>query len=317
MQRNCHEFIAYENLVGRRAQPVERRPQAAPVNGAPKESSDIDQIIPLIKRALKVLADREVSPQLGLLKSTLLQLDSTFSERNYGSSTFRDFIEKVSKTGAVTLRQSGRNMMVDLPENGAAAEPAPPAISSPDAPVVTATTSAPMPVVALDPARLSEMTEQVRQVFLRAAQPPRWPMYIRQLKQYLRANDKSLEEQTAGQGALLDLMRACQREGILRLERDRRGQMRVFPGSALTSGSIPESIAAVADLIPAVEESNEQPPAIFVEPIAEEVNGNVLDAEEISPLAVQAPSRARRVRKPAAASPRKRAPRKTAKKLVN
>jgi hypothetical protein len=77
----------------------------------------------------------------------------------------------------------------------------------------------------------------------------------------------------------------------------------------------------VSDLGPTVEESNEQPSAIFVEPITEEVNGNVLDAEEISPLAVQAPSRARRVRKPAAASPaaspRKRAPRKTAKKLVN
>src|SRR5947208_1291629 len=122
MQRNCHEFIAYENLVGgRRTQPVERRP-SAPANGAPRESTDIEQIIPLIKRALKVLSDREVSPQLGLLKSTLLQLDSTFSERNYGSSTFRDFIEKVSKTGAVTLRHSGRNMMVDLPEDGAAPE---------------------------------------------------------------------------------------------------------------------------------------------------------------------------------------------------
>ena len=37
-----------------------------------------------MKRALKVLADREVTPQLGVLKSTLLQLDSTFSEREYG-----------------------------------------------------------------------------------------------------------------------------------------------------------------------------------------------------------------------------------------
>src|SRR5205085_1209624 len=97
------------------------------------------------------------------------------------------------------------------------------------------------PTAPLDPARLSEMTEQVRQVFQRATQPPRWPMYIRQLKQYLRANDKTLEEQTAGQGALLDLMRACQREGILRLERDRRGQMRVFPGSGLSTGAPSDS----------------------------------------------------------------------------
>src|SRR4030095_15304244 len=88
MQRNCHEFIAYENLVGgRRPQSAGARQSVQP-DSAAKEPGDVDQIIPLLKRALKVLADREVSPQLGLLKSTLLQLDSTFSERNYGSSTF-------------------------------------------------------------------------------------------------------------------------------------------------------------------------------------------------------------------------------------
>ena len=77
-----------------------------------------------MKRALKVLTDREVSPQLGLLKSTLLQLDSTFSERDYGVSTFRDFIEKVAKTGLVTLRHSGRSMMVDAVETADGTEPA-------------------------------------------------------------------------------------------------------------------------------------------------------------------------------------------------
>ena len=77
-----------------------------------------------MKRALKVLSDREVSPQLGLLKSTLLQLDSTFSERDYGVSTFRDFIEKVAKTGLVTLRHSGRSMMVDAVETLEGPEPA-------------------------------------------------------------------------------------------------------------------------------------------------------------------------------------------------
>jgi uncharacterized LabA/DUF88 family protein len=319
MQRNCHEFIAYENLVGGRRpqQPQERRP-SAPVNGAAKdgkETGDIEQIVPLVRRALKVLADREVSPQLGLLKSTLLQLDSTFSERNYGSSTFRDFAEKLAKTGAVTLRQSGRNMMVDLPENGAAAEPAPDngsvrLLPSPSpSREASADQAAPPSAAPVDPARLLQMTEQVRHVFQRAAQPPRWPMYIRQLKQYLRANDKGLEEQTAGQGALLDLARACQREGILRLERDRRGQMRVFPGAALTQ-PVPSFSATP------VEEPIEPVPD-FVAPIAEEVNGNVLDFREDALALAAVPGRAKRVRKPAAAGTRKRAPRKTVKKLVN
>jgi uncharacterized LabA/DUF88 family protein len=247
MQRNCHEFIAYENLVsGKRPQPAETRHAARP-DGAAKESSDITQIIPLVKRALKVLADREVSPQLGLLKSTLLQLDSTFSERNYGSSTFRDFVEKISKTGAVTVRQAGRNIMVDLPEDGAAPqEAAPVAVAAPREPAANGGDPS---AAAIDPARLAEITQQVRQAIERAPQPPRWPMYIRQFKQFLRANDKSLEEQAVGQGTLLDWIRACQREGILRLERDRRGQMRVFPGPALQRPSAAST--AAADLAPA------------------------------------------------------------------
>ena len=66
-----------------------------------------------------MLADREATPQLGLLKSTLLQLDSTFSEREYGAGSFRDFMEKVAESGAVTLREAGRNVLVEAKTDGA------------------------------------------------------------------------------------------------------------------------------------------------------------------------------------------------------
>src|SRR3989337_925670 len=109
MQRNCHEFIAYENLVGSRGgRPAERGGKA------PTPTSEIAKALPLVKRALKVLSDREVTPQLGLLKSTLLQLDSTFSERTYGVSSFRDFAQKLANAGHVTLPESGRNVLVEL-----------------------------------------------------------------------------------------------------------------------------------------------------------------------------------------------------------
>src|SRR5216117_3009686 len=104
MQRNCHEFIAYENLAGAGRRSERGRPSAQ-VAQAP-----IEQAFPLVRRALKVLSDREVSPQLGLLKSTLLQLDSTFSERTYGVGSFRDFAEKLARAGFVSLRESGRNV---------------------------------------------------------------------------------------------------------------------------------------------------------------------------------------------------------------
>src|SRR5688572_26699778 len=121
MQKNCHEFIAYENLVGssRSHRGGERGAKPAAGTSAIAPSA-ITKALPLVKRALKVLSDREVSPQLGLLKSTLLQLDSTFSEREYGASSFRDFMEKVAKAGAVTLKNSGRSMLVEPVEDGEA-----------------------------------------------------------------------------------------------------------------------------------------------------------------------------------------------------
>ena len=110
MQRNCHEFIAYENLVSsRRFQDRGQKSTPSTTQQAP-----LDQVLPLVRRALKVLTDREVTPQLGLLKSTLLQLDSTFSERTYGAGSFRDFAQKLAAAGHVVLREAGRNVLVEL-----------------------------------------------------------------------------------------------------------------------------------------------------------------------------------------------------------
>src|SRR5437867_5141428 len=115
LQRNCHEFIAYENLVG--SQPSARRAAGK----APAQTpAQLESAFPLLRRALKVLSDREVSPQLGLLKSTLLQLDSTFSERDYGTSTFREFIQKMAAAGYVKLKQVDRSLLVELKEQGQA-----------------------------------------------------------------------------------------------------------------------------------------------------------------------------------------------------
>src|SRR6202040_1703201 len=109
LQRNCHEFIAYENLAGVRKAAVKAGRPAAATASAP-----IAQAFPIVRRALKILSDREVSPQTGLLKSTLLQLDSTFSERNYGASSFLDFVEKLAQAGLVQLKHAGRSVMVEL-----------------------------------------------------------------------------------------------------------------------------------------------------------------------------------------------------------
>lgn len=59
----------------------------------------------------------------------------------------------------------------------------------------------------------------------------RWPMYLRNVKQILRAGN--FDERRYAFGGLIDLLRACQREGLVRMERDRRGGLRVFQGQSL------------------------------------------------------------------------------------
>ena len=229
----------------------------APRAGAAGGAADVDKALPIVKRALKVLADREVTPQLGLLKSTLLQLDSTFSEREYGASTFRDFIEKVAERGLVVLRQAGRSVLVELADNNLSAlvsdqppasEP-PPTVAdaqlgrirgreTPD--VVDAvegrgrrrqraapprTAAAPSPQQTADAARLAS------DLFAKSRQTPRWPMYIRQMRQFFRNADDTFDERKLGFPGIVDFLRACQREGLLRLDRDRQGVLRVFPGA--------------------------------------------------------------------------------------
>jgi uncharacterized protein (TIGR00288 family) len=240
LQRNCHEFIAYENLVRR---PVARggRPELRAVATAP-----LSQAFPIVRRALKILADREVTPQTGLLKSTLLQLDSTFSERNYGASSFLDFAEKLAKAGLVQLKHAGRSVTVELNPGFSEEADAGGSTTSkailPDAATTDVPSSAGHPAPALPtgaeetPAPLGNNAEGVRvagQLFA-AATTARWPMYLRNAKQILRAG--GFDERRYAFGGLMDLLRACQREGLIRLERDRRGGLRVFQGAALLRG---------------------------------------------------------------------------------
>jgi hypothetical protein len=62
-------------------------------------------------------------------------------------------------------------------------------------------------------------------------------MYLRNVKQILRAD--SYDERRYGFAGLIELLRACQRDGLVRLERDRRGGLRVFQGPSLVKGNAP------------------------------------------------------------------------------
>jgi uncharacterized LabA/DUF88 family protein len=319
LQRNCHEFIAYENLSGVRRTAVKGGGRPAVVAA----SAPIAQAVPIVRRALKILADREVSPQTGLLKSTLLQLDSTFSERNYGASSFLDFAEKLAQAGVVTLKHSGRSVMAELTEgaqedgigervsgdgDSSAAGIAAPDGSDDARPIQAA------PVV-VAPIESQEAGVQRAGGILAAATHARWPMYLRNVKQILRAAEGGFDERRYGFSGLMDLLKACQRAGWVRIERDRRGGLRVFQGTALqrsaprphTYGTLPQpDVEDTIEPAPVEAQPIEVPPPVDATE-ADQSEPEIIPIDTTAELLGRAKMKKPRVRaaRPATASTRK------------
>ncbi|MEO8050920.1 MAG: NYN domain-containing protein [Acidobacteriota bacterium] len=148
LQQNCHEFISFESLLSDTSVPAsvaalevraihQQRPRSdrpergdRPQGDRPPQGDrqpgdrgggrrerpaplDLVQSMPLVERALQVLERRGVQPQLGLLKSTMLQLDSAFNERAYGGSSFSDFVEKLKRADLVNVSGTGGRYVIE------------------------------------------------------------------------------------------------------------------------------------------------------------------------------------------------------------
>jgi uncharacterized LabA/DUF88 family protein len=296
LQKNCHEFIAYENLIAPQAGPRKpaERTRAAVADG------DLSKAAPMVRRALKVLNDREVSPQLGLLKSTLLQLDSTFSERDYGASTFRDFIEKMAAAGYVKLKQVDRSLLVELKEAGGEPEEtdrdAAAAVAAGQAAPEPTAQHAPQhaPPPAPSPMQAEEGVRAIQEAFQKSNITPHWPMYLRNVKQFIKNASPTFDEHRYGFHSFLEAVRHAQRAGLLRLERNRQGILRVFPGnqmSPIQRPAIPRidgQPVAEPRVVPYDVEQELQPPVQESEPesaisiAAEEVSEAAPESAEIS-----------------------------------
>jgi uncharacterized protein (TIGR00288 family) len=262
LQRNCHEFISYENLLsasrggGRGAQQQSRGPASARLT--------LQQGLAKVQRALKILADRGVEPQLGPLKSTLLQLDSTFSERDYGASSFREFIQRLDDKHLLKLRRIDQGYLVEMNGDGSGEVDAQASAARPQAEAQTdgsspaPTPSHPTGETAEAPAPHVEReaegarSEKEALALLRAAvdriadSRPGKPLYVRHLAQGMRAIDPGFDEQSYGFRTLTELMYLGQREGILRMQRDRQGAWRIQPLGASAEASVASSEARSA-----------------------------------------------------------------------
>jgi len=322
LQRNCHEFISYENLL--RAQEGSRAPRAARAQArAIADTRPLSTALPNVLRALKILEEREVSPQVGLLKSTLLQLDPTFSERDYGAGSFLEFMQKMERAGLVQLRRTERGYLVES-TNGETetatpvVTPEPTLARPPEKAEEAGTVSA-----AESTAGAQQAMDLLRQAMADAGQKaPGRPIYLRQISQALRPAGEEYDSRRHGFRAILDLLHQAQREGGLRLHRDRKGTWRVFP-VALTAPARPalsavpvaeatesepapvEVDVAWDDRAPDIEEVTEEATKLEAAPLAE-LAAPVVSAE---PAPEPAPP-ARKVRKSRARRVAKTGPRK-------
>src|SRR5712691_1400999 len=143
LQQNCHEFISFESLLSdgpvmsptlpQEHRQLQQRPRSdRPERGERPERGDrrqrpapleLGQAMPLVERALQVLERRAVQPQLGLLKSTMLQLDPAFNERAYGGSSFSDFVEKLKRADLVNVSGTGGRYIIERKTSSAAEHP--------------------------------------------------------------------------------------------------------------------------------------------------------------------------------------------------
>ena len=94
-------------------------------------------------------------------------------------------------------------------------------------------------------------------------------MYLRNVKQILRAAEGGFDERRYGFGGLMDLLKACQRDGLVRVERDRRGGLRVFQGSTMAR----TAVATAPPMSAAVSEQETIDVQAEVEPIEAEAVG--------------------------------------------
>ena len=236
-----------------------------------------------------------------MLKSTLLQLDSTFSEREYGAGSFRDFMEKVAQSGAVTLKHAGRSMLVEPREEGAGevveelpvtervAEAAVRQPASVQAPGLESQEDEDEETLPASPMTMQDGIHAVQRAIHEAATPPRWPMYVRQAKQFLRNAIEGFDERKYGFASVVDLLRAAGKEGVLRIERDRQGAVRVFPGPNLVTRPAALRFQEPVELDETVDVEVPQQ-AVLDPPVVEEGVGEVVEQVVDAPPIVEAES---------------------------
>jgi uncharacterized protein (TIGR00288 family) len=252
LQKNCHEFISYESMVdesGPKASPAsvhvassstphfvrQERPQHQQRGGGGGGSNqrrpalDLAQAMPLVERALQVLERREVRPQLGLLKSTMLQLDSSFSEKAYGANSFTDFVEKLRKADHVAVTGGEGRYMIQRKNSGPSEKSVRPEEALPS---------------------LRDVLETHR-IEMEEGQ------LASDLAEWVREEQPAFDCKAFGFQEFNDFLNYAQDKGVVKIQPDEEKGLQVFLGAEFHPPALPEP---VAQPIPAEEVAEEEEP---------------------------------------------------------
>jgi len=74
----------------------------------------------------------------------------------------------------------------------------------------------------------------MQEAFQNSRIAPHWPMYLRNVKQFIKNSSPAFDEHRYGFHSFLEAVRSGQRAGLFRLERNRQGILRVFPGALIS-----------------------------------------------------------------------------------
>ncbi|OFV97710.1 MAG: hypothetical protein A3F68_13175 [Acidobacteria bacterium RIFCSPLOWO2_12_FULL_54_10] len=236
LQKNCREFISYESLITPAVSAV-RRPAQGPHRGIQRppvrsrQSLPLSHVTPLVYRALEVLSRREVVPQLGLFKSTMQQLDSSFTERDYGASSFRHFVEMLEKEHMIVLHKDRGHYIVEMPQAEQTPVVSEPALDKED--------SLPILHKALKVIDENDLWGQLD---------------FEAVKQYVLRLEPDFDESRYGFVQFPELLNYAQDLGLVRLEPDADSVIRVLRGTEFSHARSPvrsnASFANIRETLP-------------------------------------------------------------------
>ncbi len=264
LQKNCHEFISYESMVDESAPKASQASVQAASSPTPhfvrqerphqqnrgagsgggfhqrRPALDLAQAMPLVERALQVLERREVRPQLGLLKSTMLQLDSSFSEKAYGANSFTDFVEKLRKADHVAVTGGEGRYMIQRKHSGQSEKSVRPEEALPT---------------------LRDVLETHR-IEMEEGQ------LASDLAEWFREEQPAFDWKAFGFQEFNDFLNYAQDKGVVKIQPDEEKGLQVFLGAEFHPPALPEPVAAPVVPEEAAEEEEGPQPEVPGQPTA-------------------------------------------------